>query len=520
MINQEAIDRFRLELPIFEKNIRAFEAGDIDRNTLKGITGGFGSYAQKEGGYMLRLRLPGGHVSKDTLKFIVDKINEHQIDLLKLTTCQTIQLHNLSADSVIALIRDALEFGIFTKGGGGDNPRNVMVSPLSGTEPGEPFDVYPYAKAAGEYLIDRMPSLHMPRKLKVGFSNTPENEVHATFRDLGFVAKEDGSFSVYCAGGLGPNPKLGVWIADGVCPEDVSLYVSAMIRLFTKYGNYDSRAKARTRYLQDTLGEEALRNSFLAFLEDARKEEAPWAIEPAAPITKSGCGILSEDLVSNRRVKAQKQEGLYTVSYHPLGGRLTAEKPSRIFHTIQDMDAVELRLSPDGTIYIINLTADEVPAVLNATEDGAQNLFETSVCCIASPICQHGLRNSYQLFSSCVERLRREDFADGVLPQMHISGCPSSCGTHQAGAIGFAGHSKKVNGKMESAFKLFVNGCANNSELRLGTDTAIILETVIPEFLAALGKEITDCNSTFSEWYPTHQKEFLALAKEYFEKGE
>ena len=225
MINQESIDKFRLELPVFEKNIRAFEAGEIDRNTLKGITGGFGSYAQKEGGYMLRLRLPGGRVSKDTLKFIVDKIKEHQIDLLKLTTCQTIQLHNLSADSVITLIRDALDFGIFTKGGGGDNPRNVMVSPLSGIEPGEFFDVYPYAKAAGEYLIDRMPSLHMPRKLKVGFSNSPENEVHATFRDLGFVARENGTFSVYCAGGLGPNPKLGVHIADGVCPDEVSLYV-------------------------------------------------------------------------------------------------------------------------------------------------------------------------------------------------------------------------------------------------------------------------------------------------------
>ena len=33
----------------------------------------------------------------------------------------------------------------------------------------------------------------MPRKLKVGFSNGPANETHATFRDLGFVAREDGT---------------------------------------------------------------------------------------------------------------------------------------------------------------------------------------------------------------------------------------------------------------------------------------------------------------------------------------
>ena len=66
-----------------------------------------------------------------------------------------------------------------------------------------------------------MPGLHMPRKLKVGFSNTPANEVHATFRDLGFVAKENGTFSVYCAGGLGPNPKLGVHITDNADPNEV-----------------------------------------------------------------------------------------------------------------------------------------------------------------------------------------------------------------------------------------------------------------------------------------------------------
>ena len=81
-----------------------------------------------------------------------------------------------------------------------------MASPLTGTAVDETFDVFPYAKAAGEYLLTKMPGLHMPRKLKVGFSNTPANEVHATFRDLGFVAKENGTFSVYCAGGLGPSP--------------------------------------------------------------------------------------------------------------------------------------------------------------------------------------------------------------------------------------------------------------------------------------------------------------------------
>ena len=271
MISTALYQKFKEEIPLFDEKIHAFEAGEMDRNTFKGISGGFGSYAQRSGGYMLRLRLPGGRISKETLRFFADEIQAHQVNLMKITTCQTIQMHNLSADSTVAIMKDALDFGIVTKGGGGDNPRNVMASPLSGVEPGETFDVLPCAQAAGEYLLSRIPDLHMPRKLKVGFSNTPANQTHATFRDLGFIAREDHTFSVYCAGGLGPNPKLGVWITDGVCPEEISYYISAMIRLFTAYGNYESRAKSRTRYLQDTLGADGIRSHFLSFVEEAKK---------------------------------------------------------------------------------------------------------------------------------------------------------------------------------------------------------------------------------------------------------
>ena len=70
----------------------------------------------------------------------------------------------------------------------------------------------------------------MPRKLKVGFSNSPANVTHATFRDLGFVAAEDGTFTVYSAGGLGNNPRMGVKVAENVEPSPQILhYVQAMV---------------------------------------------------------------------------------------------------------------------------------------------------------------------------------------------------------------------------------------------------------------------------------------------------
>ena len=88
MLSKDLLQQFEDNITRFDENIHAFENGEIDRQTFKGISGGFGSYAQKEQGYMLRLRLPGGHITKEKLKFLADKISEHQIPLLKLTTCR------------------------------------------------------------------------------------------------------------------------------------------------------------------------------------------------------------------------------------------------------------------------------------------------------------------------------------------------------------------------------------------------------------------------------------------------
>ena len=105
--------------------------------------------------------------------------------------------------------------------------------------------------------------------------------------------------------------------------------------------------------------------------------------------------------------------------------------------TIHDMEAVEMRLSPDETAYLINLTSKEAERIMELTKDSAKTVFETSVSCIGASVCQVGARDSQALLAACVEAVRNAKIPNGALPQIHISGCPSSCGTHQTGTIGF-----------------------------------------------------------------------------------
>ena len=137
-----------------------------------------------------------------------------------------------------------------------------MMSPLAGVMADEPFDVSPYAKAAEEYLLGCIKAVKLPRKLKVCFSSSKENFPHATFRDLGFVAKENRAFDVYAAGGLGKEPKMGLLAAKDIAPEKILYAIKAMIEVFTEHGNYENRAKSRTRFLQDTMGQDGFLQAF------------------------------------------------------------------------------------------------------------------------------------------------------------------------------------------------------------------------------------------------------------------
>lgn len=504
-------EEFRADLAEFREKTKLFYDGKLSVPEYKGFSGGFGSYAQRGAKCgMLRLRLYGGRVTKDYLQFVVDSIDKYQVNRVHLTTCQTIQLHNLSGETICSLIEEAWDHGIITRGGGGDFPRNVMMTPLTGVTPGESFDVSPYAREAADYLLSFIKAVKLPRKLKVCFSNTLENFPHATFRDLGFVACSDGTFDVYSAGGLGNNPKMGVKVAGHVAPEKILYYIKAMVDTFTAYGNYENRGRARTRYMQDTLGAEGYRKAYQEKLEAVLKSEDLDIHVTLPSIDKTGDGTLSHP-----RASAQKQEGLYAVSYHPIGGNPTPEMLHKILDAILPMEDVELRLSPDEGMYFINCTAKEAEKLIDLTDDGADTLFETSVACIGNSICQVGARDSQSLLADCIKATRPHGFADGVLPKIHISGCPSSCSAHQIGTIGFRGGVKQTKDGPKAAFAMYVNGSELQGEERFGEDAGVLTVEDIPKFFVALGEEISKAGDTFDSWYPKNKERFLEIVGEF-----
>lgn len=504
----------------FDEATEKFYKGEMDAKTYKGISGGFGSYAQRGGNAsMLRLRMSGGVMDLAKLKFIADAIETYHIKRVHLTTCQTLQLHDLDEATVKTLAVEALKCGIVTRGGGGDFPRNVTVSPLSGIEKGEYFNVLPWALAAADYLMTYIKGPKLPRKLKVGFSNTPANLTHATFRDLGFAAREDGTFDVYSAGGLGNNPAFGVKVAEKVEKDQILYYIEAMHQMFLAYGNYENRAKARSRYMQQTLGgAEKYKEAFLEKLKEVREIGKDLTLTlPEAEMgceAETGCDASTAVFTNSgrNRVYTQKQPGLYSVHCHPVGGTPDPSLFVNLYKAICEIPGAELRLCPDESFYVINCREEDLEAVLHVTEDSAKTIFEESVACIGAHVCQQGIRDSQGLLQKLVEMERNEQFADGILPKIHISGCPSSCGTHQIGVIGFRGGAKTIDKVLKPAFNLYINGSDIQGQERMGEEVGTLLEEQIPDFLCALGHAVSDSGMDFDTWFAKNPEGIKAIA--------
>ena len=190
-------------------------------------------------------------------------------------------------------------------------------------------------------------------------------------------------------------------------------------------------------------------------------------------------------------------------------------QPAALYAVLKDMPGAECRVGPDETLYVVNLIAAEAERILAVTEDGARTAFEYSAACIGSTECQQGIRDSQGLLRSAVAAVREAGIPDGALPKICVSGCPSSCAAHQAGAIGFQGGVRLEDKKPQPAFRLFLGGSDALDTARFGEAGAVILEQDIPSLLVELGRAAAAAGQSWAQWSETHREDLNAIVAKY-----
>lgn len=509
-------DELLSEIDKFKEQGNKFLNGELSKMEFKAISGGMGVYAQRDQkSFIIRLRIPSGITNLKEMQFICDMAERYGLEKIHLTTREAIQLHGLSIDQVCEIMKEGIENNLYTRGAGGNYPRNVAMSPLAGVDPLEAFDVTPYALAVNNHFLRKINTYHLPRKLKVSFSSSNMDVGHCNITDLGFLAviKDNKKyFKVYLAGGLGQNPRTAVSYDELIEPCDILYHVEAMTRLFISEGDYENKHRARTRYILDRMGKEEFIKCYKEKLADVIEENDLKIHLSEDEINKEGIEIDGD----YPRLFKQKQPGLYSVYVHPIGGELYLKDLKRMLYVLDAVEDLEIRLSMTEGIYFRNLNGKEAKIFLSLTDEiGGNTHLEQSVACIGVPTCQIGIAESQKMLNMIIDYFKERNYTKDVLPRIHISGCGNSCGIHQACLIGLTGRKVKIGDELKDAFELYMNGSFEEGSARIGKSYGIIEVEKIPEFFYELALLIEKKNINFQEYINQYESEVNNLVSKF-----
>ena len=480
------------EIENYRNKVLDYQNGSIDNLSFKAYSAAMGVYEQRSlGSYMVRMRIPSGIITLGQLQKIWQLADKYGNKAIHFTTRQDIQFHDITLENTVNILEELLEVGIITRGTGGNTPRNVACSSLSGVSEDEIFDVTRYAIITTDHLLKDPMAFNLPRKFKIAFSNSPADTANATIADLGFIAKIQKKlkgFDVYGAGGLGRSSTVGLKLEEFIPATEVLYHVQAMKEIFEAEGDRTNRNKARIRFIRYRLGDE---DFIKKYREQVRtvKTEKDLEIDEIVEYSK----ISNNDLmrIENNLIVKQKNKGFYAVYIHPENGNLANEDLSSLITFIGNLNyEVSFRVTNTQGIFVRDLNAKDASELIKIIE-GFTSTFDmdNSVACTGASTCKLGLCLSQKLLLGIKGRFEDVDLKiKSQLPRIFISGCPNSCGQHQIGKIGLSGKAKGTEKGLIPMYTIHFGGKSQANNAKLGENYGDIPAKKVPEFLYKLAK--------------------------------
>ncbi len=461
--------RTELENPLVEKDIvdlerkiRLFREGQIHEEKFRSLRLARGVYGQRQQGVqMVRIKLPYGKMTFRQWKRISDISDEYSTGNLHLTTRQDIQIHFVSLDRTPELWANLEKDDITLREACGNTVRNVTASPTAGVDPQEPFDVTPYADATFRYFLRNPICQEMGRKFKMSFSSSDEDTALAYMHDLGFVPKlRDGQrgFKVYVGGGLGAQPALAHLYYEFLPANQLIPTIEAVLRIFDRHGERNSRHKARLKFLLAKIGldefKRLVEEEWTALKSKTFEIEAPET--EVAPLNTAEPAFDSVELTNwyTSNVFAQKQAGYYGVFVRVPLGNIRSEVSRSLIEQLSPYVADDVRVTVNQGLLLRFVKADDLLTVYNILSahgfaQAGANSTANITACPGTDTCNLAISDSTSI-SLELEKVIQNEFPDLIFNNdllIKISGCMNACGQHSMAHIGLHGSSMKAPDK-------------------------------------------------------------------------
>ncbi len=454
-----------IENPIVQKDIielankiELFHNGKIDEEKFRSLRLARGVYGQRqEGVQMIRIKVPYGKLKSNQLRRIAAVSDEYSRGRLHITTRQDIQIHYVDLNRTPELWAELEKDEVTVREACGNVVRNVTASETAGIDANEPFDVSPYADALYKFFLRNPICQEMGRKFKVSFSSTDEDTGLSYLHDIGYIAKVQNNvrgFKVMVAGGLGSQPRHAEVLYDFIETDKIIPIMEGVLRVFDRYGERKSRAKARMKFLLKDIGLEAFKGLIaeeqkaIAFKTvkidaDAYVTSKPVSVEAPQVEIKDQEAF---NLWKSTNLIPQKQSGYFGIGIKVLLGDFYTDKARLLANLVDKYGAGEIRLTLRQNIVIPFVKEDLLPVFYTELEklgfvEAGYNKAVDITACPGTDTCNLGIASSTGIADE-LERMLKAEYPQYLKNEdlvIKISGCMNACGQHNMANIGFQG---------------------------------------------------------------------------------
>jgi sulfite reductase beta subunit-like hemoprotein len=415
----------------------------------------------KIGTFMLRIKLPSGHLTPAKLRAIGEASNRFGRGDGELATRQNIQLHWLELARLPEVFAHLDAAGITTAGGCGDTVRNITGCPVQGLDPNELFDCSAVVEEAASFFYGNPDFCNLPRKHKYTIAacadrcNAPEINCIAL---VGAVHEGREGFAVRVGGGLSSVPRIARDMGVFVPKEEAIEVLAAITGAWSDDLRYRvSRVKARLKFMIDDIGPDGMRELVEARLGRALSD---YALPPVDVQPSDHLGI-----------HRQKQAGLAYVGVPVHLGLISGDQMIAVADLAEGVGG-DIRITRRQNFVVANVPEEEVDALVAGLDAigfplDVNHVRGGSIACTGEPHCNFSVTETKTRLGGLIEHLEERFGTQIEELRLHLDGCPHACAQHWVGDLGFQGTTARdEQGARRQAYDIFVRG-------GLGPDAAI-----------------------------------------------
>ncbi|QWD66589.1 nitrite/sulfite reductase [Polynucleobacter sp. MWH-Aus1W21] len=438
-----------------------------------------GLYHQRHA-YMLRVAIPYGLFSSKQLRTLALISEKYDRGYGHFTTRQNIQYNWVTLEDTPDILAELAKVEMHAIQTSGNCIRNITSDAFAGVAGDEYVDTRPICELLRQWSTLHPEFAHLPRKFKFAVNGAKEDRTVLLCHDVGIELKKSSASEltadIYAGGGMGRTPILGSLIKRDLPWNVLPSYLTALLRVYNRFGRRDNLYKARIKILVKALGPEEFARQVEGEWDHIKNSDdnftqAEWdrvAQHFTKPAYKALPALSNEQVINlatevekaafarwlERNVKPHQISGYASVilSLKPHGTVAPGDATTAQMYAIADLadhySFGELRATHEQNLVLADVEQSKLYELWQEAKKQKVSLpniglLTDIIACPGGDFCSLANAKSLPIAKAIQERFDDLDYLFDLGDiSLNISGCINSCGHHHVGNIGVLGVDK------------------------------------------------------------------------------